>query len=126
MANNTAALGTTTATEITRIIRQPEVERLTGLSGDSIDLLEERRQFPRRVPLTVRTVGWVESEVACWIQERIALRDDAVKAAQLRFDRAPPAVRHRLRMQREQEPTEATELTNKKRSGAIWTDVPDS
>jgi hypothetical protein len=32
--------------------------------------------------------------------------DDAATAAQLKFDRAPPAVRHRLRMQREREAAE--------------------
>jgi prophage regulatory protein len=101
MANDAAAPGTTTV----RILRQPEVVRRTGLSGDLIDLLEQRNQFPRRVPLTTRTVGWIEAEVASWIQERIELRDDAVKAQQLKFDRSPPAVRHRLRraLQRQRE-----------------------
>jgi hypothetical protein len=58
------------------------------------------------VPLTARTVGWVEAEVASWIQERISLRDDTAKAQQLKFDRSPPAVRHRLRLQREHEGAE--------------------
>ena len=90
-----------------RILRLPAVERRTGLSGDLIALMEERNQFPRRVPLTTRTVGWVEAEIADWIQQRIALRDDAAKAEQLKFDRAPPAVRHRLRMEREREADDA-------------------
>jgi prophage regulatory protein len=99
MANDVAAPGTTP----TRILRQPEVERSTGLSGDLIAILEEQKRFPRRVPLTTRTVGWIEAEIASWIQERISLRDDAAKAEQLKFDRSPPAVKHRLRMQRERE-----------------------
>jgi prophage regulatory protein len=122
MANDTAVCGTTAA----RILRQPEVEWLTGLSGDLIALLEEQNQFPRRVPLTTRTVGWVEGEVANWIQERIGLRDDAVKAAQLKFDRSPPAVRHRLRMQRERtrkntpSPAVPAEVRKDKRQLSLW------
>lgn len=103
MTSDTAASGMTATV---RILRQPEVEIRTGISHDLIDLLEERGQFPRRVPLTTRTVGWVESEITSWIQQRIALRDDRAQAEQLKFDRAPPAVRHRMRIQREREGTE--------------------
>jgi prophage regulatory protein len=114
----------------TRILRQPEVERRTGVSSDLITLLEEKNQFPRRVPLTARTVGWVEAEVDGWIQERIALRDDAAKAEQLKIDRAPPAVRHRLRQPQQREETDIlaglqrAELTERERAGDVWADVP--
>jgi hypothetical protein len=69
--------------------------------------LEARGKFPRRVALTARRVGWVESEIERWLQARAADRDDAAREAQLRFDRAPPAVRrHRLRQEREREAAE--------------------
>jgi prophage regulatory protein len=88
-------------TPATRILREVEVVERVGLSADLIAQLEARGQFPRRVPLTSRRVGWVESEIERWIQARVADRDDAEREAQLRFDRAPPAVRHRLRRERE-------------------------
>ncbi|RTR53531.1 AlpA family phage regulatory protein, partial [Pseudomonas aeruginosa] len=33
--------------------------------------------FPRPVPLTERSVGWIESEVVAWIRSRIDERDMA-------------------------------------------------
>lgn len=98
MTTDTEGLSRTPAT---RILREQEVVERVGLSADLIAQLEARGQFPRRVPLTARRVGWVEAEVESWLQARVAERDDAEREAQLRFDRAPPAVRHRLRRERE-------------------------
>jgi prophage regulatory protein len=131
MTNDTAAL---TAT-LRGFMRKPAIERVTGLSGAQVDLLEEKGEFPRRVPLGMRSVGWVEEEVAAWIRERIALRDDAARAAQLKADRAPPAVRHRLRQQQERDriraeeaailaELQAAELTERERAGTVWNEAP--
>jgi len=36
--------------------------------------LEDNRKFPRRVTLGENRVGWIESEIDCWIAERAASR----------------------------------------------------
>ena|SRR5438309_4420186 len=54
-----------------RIIRKPEVERLTGYSGVQIWRLERGGAFPRRVQLSPMAIGWFESEVLDWIQSRV-------------------------------------------------------
>lgn len=95
-------------TPATRILRVSDVADRVGLSADLIAQMEARGRFPRRVPLAPRRVGWLEAEVERWIADRVAERDDATREAQLRFDRAPAAVRHRLRQEREREPPPPT------------------
>jgi prophage regulatory protein len=56
---------------IESIIRLPIVQQRTGLSRSEIYRREGVGQFPKRVPLGARSVGWVESEVQTWIVERI-------------------------------------------------------
>lgn len=60
-----------------RLLRLPEVRKMTGLGTTKIYELEAQDppQFPRRVKLTPRSVAWPESEVALWIEARIAERD---------------------------------------------------
>ena len=89
-----------------RILRLPDVLERVGLSDEQIGLLERAGRFPRRVSPSPRTIGWIEHEIDFWIQQRIAERDDLARSEQMKFDRAPPAVRHRLRMQREREASE--------------------
>ena len=117
---------------VLRIIRLPEVEQRVGLAGEQIAILERAKQFPGRVPLSARTVGWVEAEIDLWIQDRIAERNDATRAAQLRLERAPPAIRPRLRAAEPSRAEEAeiltalrtTELTDREREGRVWNDAP--
>jgi prophage regulatory protein len=40
--------------------------------------LETEGRFPKRVPITARTYGYVEDEIDQWIEARIAERDKAV------------------------------------------------
>jgi prophage regulatory protein len=58
-----------------RFLRLPEVEAVTGLKRSQIyeDILDGR--FPAPVPLGERAVGWIEDEVAAWLDARIAERD---------------------------------------------------
>jgi prophage regulatory protein len=72
-----------------RFMREPELLARTGLSATAIDILEARGEFPRRIPLGARAVGWIETEVAEWQHQRIALRDDAAARAA----RTPPKQR---------------------------------
>ena len=53
------------------ILRRKQVEQRTGLSRSSIYLKISRNEFPAPVALGARAVGWVESSVEGWIQQRI-------------------------------------------------------
>lgn len=63
------------------ILRKPDIARITGFSDVTIRSLEAQGLFPRRFKLnpgpTGKHVGWVESEVMAWIEERAASRDAA-------------------------------------------------
>lgn len=65
----------------TRLLRLPEVVRLTGYSRDSIYRLGRRGQFPRRVQLSDRASRWREDELIAWIEARTAERDAAQRVA---------------------------------------------
>lgn len=55
-----------------RFIRLNEVKRLTGLARSTIYERVQQGQFPSPIPLGGRNVGWVEAEVAGWIDKCIA------------------------------------------------------
>ena len=96
----TADTAGTTLTAL-RIVRRPELRLITGFCDEQIDKMEARNQFPRRVHTGARSVGWVEHEVRQWLLDRVAERDDAVKAQELRIARMPPGMRYRYRRGRE-------------------------
>lgn len=56
-----------------RILRFPELREKVGYSRSNIHYLMEMGEFPKSIKLGGRAVGWLESEVDSWIQERIAL-----------------------------------------------------
>jgi prophage regulatory protein len=56
----------------TSIVRLPTVMARVGYSRSSIYLLVSKGKFPRPVALGDRAVGWIESEIDQWIDERIA------------------------------------------------------
>jgi prophage regulatory protein len=55
-------------------LRRPEVERVTGLPTSTLYDLMSSGRFPRPVKLSANRVGWIESEVIGWQQQRIAER----------------------------------------------------
>jgi prophage regulatory protein len=57
--------------ELPRLLRLQDVCRTTGLCRSMIYKMESENRFPRRVKIGPRAVGWVESEVAQWVAERI-------------------------------------------------------
>lgn len=57
-----------------RILRRPDVEAMTGLSRACIYERMRDGSFPQAVPLGGRAVGWLESEVQAWIEQRLAER----------------------------------------------------
>lgn len=58
-------------------LRLPSVKLATGLSKSTIYALIRADSFPVPVPLGLRTVAWVRSEVQEWAAERVRLRDAA-------------------------------------------------
>ena len=61
----------------TQILRLPTVKARTGQSRSTIYAKIARREFPKPISLgaNARAVGWLESEVDAWIEQRIAARD---------------------------------------------------
>ena len=60
---------------MTTIIRMPEVERRTAMSGSRIYRLMNAGLFPRSVKISDRAVGWIEQEIDEYIAAKIAVRD---------------------------------------------------
>ena len=60
-----------------KVLRLDAVVLSTGLARSTIYKLIGSGEFPRPVPLTGRSVGWIESEVVDWIRSRIEERDTA-------------------------------------------------
>lgn len=55
---------------INRILRIREAIRRTGISKSTILRLEKRGEFPRRVALSARTIGWREVDIEQWMNSR--------------------------------------------------------
>ncbi|UNK41999.1 AlpA family phage regulatory protein [Luteimonas sp. S4-F44] len=62
----------TNAAPPSRMMRLPEVKRLTGLSRSTIYRLGGTGGFPRRVKLSERTAAWPEAAVMDWLAARCA------------------------------------------------------
>jgi prophage regulatory protein len=90
------------ATPSLRILRGHEVEHLTGIGESARNRMEAADQFPRRVKITAKAVGWIEGEILAWVKGRMALRDE-LEAQEANL---PPGVRYRLRRERERETNE--------------------
>jgi prophage regulatory protein len=66
-----------------RILREPEVKRLTGLSRTTRWRLERKVKFPQRLQLSENAVGWLDSEIRLWIESRTARRREVLPGAGL-------------------------------------------
>ncbi len=60
-----------TKRESNRLLRLPEVQRLTGLRRSAIYEQMQRGIFPRSVKAGPRAATWSEAAVQAWISERI-------------------------------------------------------
>jgi prophage regulatory protein len=56
------------------IIRLPATIQKTGLSRSTIYILISRGEFPQKIQLATRSIGFLESEVNDWIAEKISQR----------------------------------------------------
>jgi prophage regulatory protein len=63
-----------------RILSKKDLRALVLYSPAQIDRLEKAGLFPKRVQLGPCRVGWVESEVLAWLQQRIDCRDATITA----------------------------------------------
>ncbi len=54
------------------ILRIPQTSKKTGLSRSTIYSLLSRGEFPKPIKLSIRTVGFLESEVDQWLADRAA------------------------------------------------------
>lgn len=54
------------------ILRLPDVKVRTGLSRSTIYLRIKEGKFPYPIGLGSRAVGWIESDIEDWLDQRIA------------------------------------------------------
>jgi prophage regulatory protein len=68
---------------VEKILRRPEVERVTGKSRSQIYEDMQHGRFPKPIRLTPKghSVGWLETEIAAWLRNRVAERDGGKMAA---------------------------------------------
>jgi prophage regulatory protein len=66
---------------MSRIIKLPEVIKKTGLGRTMVLRFSDTGEygFPRKIKLCAKAVGWLESEVDQWIEERAAQRDEVAE-----------------------------------------------
>lgn len=53
-----------------RILKANEVVKVIGLSKVTIWRMERSGTFPKRINLSDRRVGWIESEILEWLESR--------------------------------------------------------
>jgi prophage regulatory protein len=63
-----------------RFLRLAQVKERVGLSTATIYRLIAAKKFPASVPLGLNSVGWPESEIDDWSEDRIAERDRRLAA----------------------------------------------
>jgi predicted DNA-binding transcriptional regulator AlpA len=71
-----------------RLLRIREVLHLCGLSRATLYREIKLHAFPAPVKLSARSVGWLQEDVAQWLEARIAQRGPAYDAAPRRNRRA--------------------------------------
>ncbi|MCE7031727.1 AlpA family phage regulatory protein [Lysobacter sp. GX 14042] len=54
------------------ILRKRQVLQATGLTSSTLDRLERGGDFPRKLQIAPRAVGWLASEVDAWIRRKAA------------------------------------------------------
>ncbi|CDH45314.1 MAG: AlpA family phage regulatory protein [Candidatus Competibacteraceae bacterium] len=59
-----------------RFIRLRELPSITGISARSVAYLRDRGDFPEPRRLTAKSVGFLESEIMMWMQNRPIAQPD--------------------------------------------------
>jgi prophage regulatory protein len=58
----------------TNIIRLPQAIQKTGLSRSTIYSLISRGEFPQKIQLSTRSIGFLESEINDWVTSKVSQR----------------------------------------------------
>ncbi|WP_235604357.1 helix-turn-helix transcriptional regulator [Photobacterium kishitanii] len=58
-----------------RFIREQERRSITGISRTHTWRLEQQGQFPKRIKLGTRCVGWKLNELQDWIEKQTAIEE---------------------------------------------------
>ena len=76
---------------LTRILRKHQLSEFVGVSRTAIEEMIEAGEFPRPIRINAhgRILGWLESEIIHWQQQRRALRDSG-RAARPKYRPVPP------------------------------------
>jgi prophage regulatory protein len=64
-----------------RFLRRWEVMERVGVTHSQIDNMEREGIFPRRIKISTKCAGWLESEVDAFIRQRVALSRGRSRAA---------------------------------------------
>lgn len=60
-----------------RVITRKDIKPKTGYTYHYCVILEKRGEFPRRIKLGPKRVGWLEHEIDEWLQKRQRVLDAA-------------------------------------------------
>jgi len=60
-----------------KILRLPEIKEQCGISRSAIYQGMKEGTFPQSIPLGTRMVGWSESEINEWIENKLKQRDQS-------------------------------------------------
>lgn len=63
-----------------KLLNKHQLKELVLYSPQHIARLEKAGQFPKRIKIGNCRVGWIESEVLEWLQEKIDQRDNDTNA----------------------------------------------
>ena len=63
-----------------RLLRRPEVERVTGLARTSIYRLMQSGDFPRPVKVGPAAVRWREGDITAWVESRPIAESDSASS----------------------------------------------
>lgn len=61
---------------VMRSLQKGKLKEMVLYSPQHVARLEKDGKFPKRIQLGPNRVGWVESEVLDWLQERLDCRED--------------------------------------------------
>ena len=78
-----------TAPSAAAILRRPEVERITGLSYSTLYRQMRAGQFPVKIRLGEKAVGWRKNEVLDWINRRERVTPAPITTAESGTFKAP-------------------------------------
>jgi len=66
--------------QLRTVLRRQKVQEVTGLACSTIYKMMSRGKFPRPIRIAEKSVGWLETDIAEWQRQCVAVRDGA-KAA---------------------------------------------